>query len=148
MNGGSDQTYSGDLSARQAWDLLNETPDATLIDVRTRAEWSYVGTVDLSVLGKDAVLLEWQSFPDRQVNPEFVDTLLAELSRRGVGADEPLLFLCRSGVRSAAAARAVTAAGRDRCYNIAGGFEGGLDADRHRGRLRGWKAENLPWVQS
>ena len=148
MNGGSGRAYAGDLSARQAWDLLTRTPDATLIDVRTRAEWSYVGIVDLSVLGKEIVFLEWQSFPDGQLNREFVDTLMAELSRRAVGADAPLLFVCRSGVRSAAAAGAVAAAGRDHCYNVAGGFEGGLDADRHRGRLGGWKVENLPWVQS
>lgn len=148
MKGGSGQGYSGDLSPREAWDLLTRTRNATLIDVRTRAEWLYVGIVDLSVLGKEVVFLEWQSFPDGQLNSDFVDTLLAELSRRGVEADAPLLFLCRSGVRSAAAARAVTATGRSHCYNVASGFEGTLDADRHRGRLGGWKAEKLPWVQS
>ena len=148
MNGGSGQDYSGELSAREAWDLLTKTPDATLIDVRTRAEWNFVGLVDLSPIGKEVVLLEWQGFPSGQVDPNFANTLVAELSRRGVGPDAPLLFLCRSGGRSAAAARAVTASGRDHCYNVAAGFEGDLDADRHRGRRGGWKAENLPWVQS
>jgi len=148
MNEGGGRGYSGDLSAREAWNLLAEVPNATLIDVRTLAEWSFVGVVDLSPLGKEPVLLEWQSFPSKQPNPDFVPTLLAELSRRQIGDDAPLLFLCRSGGRSAAAAHTVTAAGRGHCYNVAGGFEGDLDADRHRGRLGGWKAETLPWIQS
>lgn len=148
MNGGSGQAYRGDLSARQAWDLLKSQEDATLIDVRTHAEWSYVGVADLSELGKEVVFLEWVSFPGGQHNLDFVDTLSAELSRRGVDREAPLLFICRSGSRSAAAAHAMTAAGRDNCFNVASGFEGTLDADRHRGRISGWKAERLPWVQS
>jgi rhodanese-related sulfurtransferase len=148
MNGGIGQDYSGDVSAREAWDLLAKTQDATLIDVRTRAEWSFVGIPELTDLGKDVVFVEWQTFPERALNPGFVDALSAELSRRNIGPDAPLLFLCRSGGRSASAARAVTAAGRDHCYNVAGGFEGGLDGERHRGRMSGWKAQNLPWVQT
>jgi len=148
MNGGTGQDYSGDVSAREAWDVLTKTRNATLIDVRTRAEWSFVGIPDLTELGKDVVCIEWQTFPHRELNPDFIDTLLTELSRRDIGPDAPLLFMCRSGGRSAAAARAVAAAGRDHCYNVAGGFEGGLNGERHRGGLSGWKAQNLPWVQT
>ena len=142
------QDYSGDVTAREAWDLLKTSQDATLVDVRTRAEWSFVGVPDLTDLGKEVVFIEWQSFPERERNPQFVDALTAELKRRGVDPDAPLLFICRSGGRSASAARAVTASGRGQCYNVAGGFEGGLDGERHRGRRSGWKAENLPWVQT
>jgi rhodanese-related sulfurtransferase len=79
-----------------------------------------------------------------QVDPDFV-TKLAD--RVGSGRDVPLLMLCRSGVRSAAAARAMTAAGYRLCFNVAGGFEGGLDDAGHRGNAIGWKADGLPWSQ-
>ena len=77
------------------------------------------------------------------VNPNFS----AELANRGVTPDQTTLFICRSGNRSAAAAIAMTAKGFTRCYNVAEGFEGPLDADKHRGTLGGWKARGLPWVQ-
>ena len=70
------------------------------------------------------------------------------LERRGHGAEAPLFFLCRSGGRSAAAARAAAQAGLGRCYNIVDGFEGPTDSSRHRGQVAGWKASDLPWVQS
>ena len=136
--------YAGDVSAQAAWQRLATLPGATLVDVRTRAEWSYVGVVDLSSIGKEPVLLEWQSWPSMAIDPEFV----ARLRQHGSATSGPLLFLCRSGVRSAAAARAATAAGLGPCFNVADGFEGPLDAGRRRGTSRGWKASGLPWVQS
>jgi rhodanese-related sulfurtransferase len=61
--------------------------------------------------------------------------------------ERPVLFLCRSGVRSAAAAEAAARAGYAHAYNVTEGFEGPLDADGHRG-VSGWKAAGLPWRQS
>ncbi|HZF36618.1 MAG TPA: rhodanese-like domain-containing protein, partial [Candidatus Angelobacter sp.] len=61
--------------------------------------------------------------------------------------EAPIFFLCRSGARSRAAAMAMTQAGYARCYNIANGFEGNHDAERHRGKAAGWKADGLPWTQ-
>jgi len=119
-----------------------------LIDVRTRAEWAYVGIVDLSAIGKETLLVEWQSYPTMAVNADFAEVLAAELDRRGVGRETALYFLCRSGARSLAAANALAEAGYDRCFNISGGFEGPLDEGRHRGSVDGWKAAGLPWVQS
>ena len=75
---------------------------AVLIDVRTRAEWNYVGLPDLDTLAKKPALLEWQVFPSMQPNPEFVAALSGALPDK----EAPLLFLCRSGARSAAAAKA------------------------------------------
>ena len=139
--------YSGDVSARQAWDALSQTSNAVLVDVRSRAEWTFVGVVDLRSLKKEPVLVEWQVFPGMAVNTAFVSEVSAELQRRGVGKDAELYFLCRSGGRSRSAAEAMTAAGFVACYNVAGGFEGDVDDQHHRGQLVGWKAQNLPWAQ-
>jgi rhodanese-related sulfurtransferase len=137
--------YAGDLSAAEAWALLQSDPRARLVDVRTTAEWNFVGLPDLSSVGRDVGLVEWQVFPTMQVNPSFVAQ-----TEEAVGADKdaPVLFLCRSGARSRSAAVALTRAGYARAYNIAGGFEGDLDGERHRGHRNGWKAAGLPWKQT
>ena len=136
--------YAGDVAPTVAWKILSERKDATLIDVRTRAEWNFVGLPDLTGIGKTPSLLEWQVFPSMQPNPEFVATLAGAVADTSA----PLLFLCRSGARSAAAAKAMTAAGYSTCLNVADGFEGPLDAQAKRGAAGGWKAEGLPWRQS
>ncbi len=138
--------YAGDVSAGEAWRVLSENPQAILVDVRTRAEWSFVGLVDLAAAGKEPLLAEWQVFPAMTPNPSFVSDVVGALGAERKS--EPVLFLCRSGARSKAAAIALTGEGFTRCYNIDGGFEGNLDADRHRGRSNGWKASGLPWIQS
>jgi rhodanese-related sulfurtransferase len=115
-----------------------------LIDVRTRAEWNYVGLPDLSTLEKEPALIEWQVFPSMQPNADFVAALSSTVADRSA----PLLFLCRSGVRSAAAAKAMSAAGYSTCLNVSDGFEGPLDADAKRGAAGGWKAAGLPWRQT
>ena len=136
--------YTGDVTAATAWKILSENKDAVLIDVRTRAEWNYVGLPELAPIGKQPALLEWQVFPSMQPNPEFVSTLGSAYADK----ETPLLFLCRSGARSAAAAKAMSAAGYSTCLNVADGFEGPLDANGKRGSAAGWKATGLPWRQS
>jgi rhodanese-related sulfurtransferase len=140
--------YAGDLSAREAYELLESKDNAVLVDVRTKAEWSYVGVPDLSGLGKQTILLEWQEFPTMKVNSDFVAALDKVLREQAAGPDAPVLFLCRSGARSRAAAIAMTEAGHTQCFNIANGFEGPLDDKSQRGNLDGWKAQGLPWAQS
>ena len=143
-----DQTYAGDISADQAYEMLAKDQGATLIDVRTEPEWRFVGAPDLSAVDKTVVYLHWQVYPSMLTLPNFVETLTAELRARGVTESDPLLFLCRSGARSRAAAIAMTAAGWKSSYNIADGFEGSLDSARHRGAAGGWKARRLPWTQT
>ncbi|WP_224405835.1 rhodanese-like domain-containing protein [Afifella sp. IM 167] len=138
--------YQGDVLPEDAWRALQE--NAVMIDVRTRAEWTFVGLPDLSSLGGRLVLAEWLSFPDNQTDPAFVDKLSGALDEAKVDKGTPLYFLCRSGVRSAFAAAAMSAAGFAPCFNVAGGFEGERDALGHRGHLNGWKAAGLPWSQS
>lgn len=136
-------SYAGDIAPSEAWKMLSQDKAARLVDVRTRPEWSFVGVPDLSGLGKQTLFLSWQDYPAMQINPAFV----ADLARTIPDRAAPLLFLCRSGARSKAAAMALTAAGYARCYNVSEGFEGNLDGERHRGRIGGWKAAGLPWVQ-
>lgn len=136
--------YTGDVAPQTAFKILSENKDAVLIDVRTRPEWNYVGLPELGSIGKKPALLEWQVFPSMQPNPDFVTALSGAVADKAA----PLLFLCRSGARSAAAAKAMTVAGYSTCLNISDGFEGPLDAQAKRGSAGGWKAAGLPWRQS
>jgi rhodanese-related sulfurtransferase len=144
----SRSSYAGDLLSPDAYRLLADDAHAMLIDVRTQAEWAYVGKPDLSGLGRSAFFLEWQSFPSMQVDEGFSGRLSAMLADHEVKRAAPLLFICRSGVRSRAAAVAMTSAGWGPCFNVSDGFEGPLDAGRHRGVVGGWKAVGLPWAQT
>lgn len=145
--GSCDSIHIEDVSAQEAWARLSAEAGSVLIDVRTRAEWVFVGLPDLSNLGKQVVRVEWQSYPDNQIDPAFAERLSSFLSTAGVGKDEELLFICRSGSRSRMAAEAIMGQGYTRCRNVADGFEGPLDTQGHRGTLAGWKAAGLPWVQ-
>ena len=140
--------YAGDVNAIDAWDDLVASPKAALVDVRTAAEWAYVGIPVLSSIGKATAMVEWDEFPSGRLVPEFLRRLKAELDKQGVGPNDPIYFICRSGNRSRQAAIAATAAGFGRAFNVAYGFEGRLDAERHRGTGESWKGAGLPWVQS
>jgi rhodanese-related sulfurtransferase len=137
-------SYAGDITPEQAWKLLSDNPQAVLVDVRTDAEWCFVGMPDLSSLGRDVVYIEWNR-ADGQRNENF----LAELSEQVTADadDRPVVFLCRSGNRSISAAEAATEAGIAPSYNVLDGFEGHLDDAGHRGGS-GWRAIGLPWKQS
>ena len=135
--------YAGDISAAEAWERLKADPKAQLVDVRTMAEWNFVGLPDLSALGRQVHCVEWQGFPTGARNPGFVIEASQALSDKKA----PVLLLCRSGARSRAAAIALTEAGFRQAFNIAGGFEGDIDQEGHRGNREGWKAANLPWRQ-
>ncbi len=98
-----------------------------------------------------AVHVPWQEYPDWRADPDFVAKVARSLEtlRPGSAPDEvPLLAMCRSGKRSAAAARALEAAGYRHVYNIMEGFEGDRDAERHRGTINGWRFHGLPWEQT
>jgi len=132
-----------DVSPRAAYQALAEDTDAVLVDVRTDAEWNFVGVPDLSEVGKQVVLIPWQVYPTMQVNGAFAE----HLRRAGASPMSKLYFICRSGARSLAAGQAAQAAGFPNAFNVADGFEGPVDADGHRGGVAGWKADGLPWRQ-
>lgn len=140
----------GEIDPAEAWRILSSDPGARLVDVRTRAEWGFVGVPDVGDLGQRPLFVEWASFPNMSVNPAFAEEVEEAL---GPGEPGPILFLCRSGARSMQAAYAVAAHYAHKgmsvtCLNIAEGFEGDLDASGHRGGHNGWKARGLAWRQS
>ena len=129
-------TYAGDLTPAEAHDMLMADPSAVLVDVRTAAEWTFVGRPVVD----GARFVEWTSWPTGAPNPAFVQD-----AGDGLDPDTPIVLLCRSGVRSVTAAHELTAAGHTAVYNVLEGFEGDHDANGHR--QGGWKGADLPWTQ-
>ena len=132
-----DVPYAGALEPAEAWALLQHDAAARLVDVRSRAEWEFVGRVP------DAIEIEWKSWPGMVPNGDFLAALAGQVDRTA-----PLLFLCRSGGRSHDAAAAATAAGFAACYNVLQGFEGDRNDNAQRNTVGGWRAAGLPWSQS
>ena len=132
--------YKADLTPEDTFERLNRNQNSVIIDVRTQPEWAFVGVPAVERL----LRISWQEYPAMQVNEQFA----SQVAEAGVPKDAEIYCLCRSGARSAAAATALTVAGFESCYNIAGGFEGDKDAEGHRGKVNGWKHAGLPWVQS
>lgn len=126
--------YAGDVPAELAWQWL-QAGEAVLVDVRTDAEREWVGKVP------GAVAVAWKQWPGMAVNQNFD----AEL-RAAVPEGKKVVLLCRSGVRSVAAAQRAAGLGVE-AYNILEGFEGEVDANGQRGQLGGWRKRGLPWHQ-
>ncbi len=148
--GTGDSPLVGEVDPAEAWRILETEKSARLIDVRTRAEWSFVGIPDTGELAHTPLFIEWSRFPDMSRNPAFVAEVEEALGSDNPG---PLLFICRSGARSLQAAMAVAGHFARKgtpvnCLNVAEGFEGDLDASGHRGDHNGWKARGLAWRQS
>lgn len=127
--------YAGTIYACEAWSLF-EAGDALLVDVRTAEERKFVGHVP------GTLHVAWMRGLKLTRNPRF----LSELARKTTK-DKIVLFICRSGKRSAAAAEAATAAGYVNAFNVQAGFEGDLDERQQRGNNGGWRSCGLPWVQ-
>jgi rhodanese-related sulfurtransferase len=138
-------SYAGDITPLEAWKLLSDNPHAVLVDVRTEAEWRFVGVPDLSSLGREVVYIEWNA-SDGTRNETFADELKERVPPAAGDEERPVVFLCRSGNRSIGASEVATAMGIAPSYNILDGFEGQLDANGHRGET-GWRALGLPWKQ-
>ena len=128
-------SYAGALLPAEAHKLMQA--GAKLVDVRTKPELLYVGKVPGSLT------VEWQTYPGNRENPEFLAELAAAVPK-----DTPVMFLCRSGVRSHSAAEAATRAGWRAAYNVLEGFEGNKDGEQHRNTVGGWRKAGLPWTQS
>jgi len=128
--------YEGALTPKEAYELWQLAPNAMLVDVRTKAEWDWVGRVP------KAIEIEWQGYPGGTPNAHFVQTL-----KHSVTTESLLMFMCRSGARSNAAAKAATEAGFPDCYNVLEGFEGDKDANGQRNSVGGWRFHGLPWTQ-
>lgn len=129
------QGYAGDVSPQLAWNWLS-SGQAVLVDVRSDAEREWVGFVP------GAVPLAWKQWPGMAMNPLFDEGLKA-----AAPAGSKVVLLCRSGVRSIAAAKRAAELGIE-AYNVLEGFEGDADADAHRGHKGGWRFRGLPWRQN
>ena len=120
----------------EAAEILQSAPGATLVDVRTRPEWDWVGTIP------GAVRIEWNTYPQGQQNPNFISELKQQVDPESI-----IMFICRSGARSHAAAIAATNAGFRDSYNVLEGFQGDKDDSGQRDKIGGWRKAGLPWVQ-
>jgi rhodanese-related sulfurtransferase len=127
--------YAGEVTPEEAYQLASQGA-ARIVDVRTRFEAEYVGRIE------GTPLIEWKALGAAAPNPQFLDQLAA-LDLKGT----KVLFLCRSGVRSHAAAKAAAEVGYHEAFNILEGFEGDLDDQKHRGSQAGWRHRGLPWIQ-
>lgn len=134
-------SYAGNVSPTEAFQLLSDDPATVLVDVRTPAEWSYVGLPDLTGIGKQVVTASWHP---HQTHGE----LKQALTTAGIEPSDQVLFICRSGQRSQNAATLATQAGYSNSYNVSEGFEGHLDKNGQRGHTSGWKFDGLPWRQT
>lgn len=137
------------INAQDAFELLKNDQNSVLVDVRTFEEFNFVGFVNATPFNNRMVLLPWQLSPTMAENPEFAPALENSLKKlfSDKSKDAKVLFLCRTGGRSNAAANYAENLGYKNCYNVTAGFEGELDAKEQRGKVNGWKAENLPWRQ-
>ncbi|UEM23566.1 rhodanese-like domain-containing protein [Skermanella mucosa] len=131
------------VQPKDVWEALKTDPSAKLVDVRTTPEWSFVGQPDMSSIGKAPVRIQWQVYPGMEVEADFIHKLRVE----GVEPEDKVYFLCRSGVRSTAAAKLAAQHGYTQVFNIEDGFEGPKDEQGHRGTVAGWKRSGLPWSQ-
>ena len=129
-----------EVNPKQAWNILREKPSAILLDVRSKVEFDYVGHPI------DAVHVPLQEAPDWQTDPDFVQKVIERLGESS--RDITILTICRSGKRSMLAAQLLEAQGYTHTANIAEGFEGDLDENRHRGNVNGWRFHGLPWEQT
>ena len=128
--------YRGALTPAEAHEIWRNVPGAKLVDVRTRAEWDYVGRIP------GAVEIELLAYPGNRPNSGFVAELDGKADKSA-----PVLFICRSGGRSHTAAMLATQAGYAASYNVLEGFEGDRDAQGHRNTVGGWRVAGLPWAQ-
>lgn len=139
-----------EIDPLQAWNLLQTKANSALIDVRTFAEFDFVGIADLTKINKQPILLPLKHYPEMKSDNQFSDKLIPILqdifpNHQSNAID--LLFICRSGARSFEAASIMANLGYN-CYNVSKGFEGDVNQNYHRGQTNGWKAQNLPWRQN
>ena len=128
------------LNPKQTFQFLKEHPNALFVDVRATMEYLFVGHP------ASAIHIPWIDEPDWKINPQFV-TQVRKAILGGASGAAPVVLICRSGVRSLEAGKALIEAGIAEVYNVAEGFEGALDDTHHRSSVGGWRFHGLPWEQ-
>jgi len=136
-------SYKRNLLPKMAVEKLQNNPQALFVDVRSKAEFKYVGYPE------NSILIPWIDDPDWEPNPEaFSDTVMQELDSRENLSDTEIILICRSGFRSNEALKSLENKGFTQVSHVASGFEGDLDENDHRGNLNGWRHDGMPWSQS
>ena len=135
--------YKRNLLPKMAIERLQINPQALFVDVRSKAEYKYVG------FPENSILIPWIDDPDWEPNPEvFSDAVMQELDGRENLSDTEIILICRSGFRSNEALKCLENKGFTQVSHVASGFEGDLDENDHRGNLNGWRHDGMPWSQS
>ena len=136
-------SYKRNLLPKMAVERLQNNPQALFVDVRSKAEFKYVGYPE------NSILIPWIDDPDWEPNPEaFSDVVMQELDGRENLSDTEIILICRSGFRSNEALKCLENKGFTQVSHVASGFEGDLDENDHRGNLNGWRHDGMPWSQS
>ena len=138
-----EMSYKRNLLPKMAIERLQNNPQALFVDVRSKAEFKYVG------FPENSILIPWIDDPDWEPNPEaFSDAVMQELDGRENLSDTEIILICRSGFRSNEALKCLENKGFTQVSHVASGFEGDLDENDHRGNLNGWRHDGMPWSQS
>jgi len=138
-----EMSYKRNLLPKMAVERLQNNPQALFVDVRSKAEYKYVGYPE------NSILIPWIDDPDWEPNPEaFSDAVMQELDGRENLSDTEIILICRSGFRSNEALKCLENKGFTQVSHVASGFEGDLDENDHRGNLNGWRHDGMPWSQS
>jgi rhodanese-related sulfurtransferase len=112
-------------------------PGVHLVDVRTEAEFAFVGH-PVGAVNVPLMRFDPKTY-GMAPNPKFLEEIRARFSP-----DDTLLMICRSGSRSGKAAKLLAEAGYRKSFNVMEGVEGDPDADGHR-TVNGWKVRGLPY---
>jgi rhodanese-related sulfurtransferase len=135
----------GSLNPQQAWQMLQDDPQAVLVDIRSTMEYLFVG----HPVG--AVHVAWIDEPEWTVNPKFVKEIRKLMLGGAVCTEDqgcaPVILICRSGKRSLEAGKSLLDSGFKQVYHIDEGFEGERDENHHRSTSGGWRFHDLPWEQ-
>ena len=138
-----EMSYKRNLLPKMAVERLQNNPQALFVDVRSKAEYKYVG------FPENSILIPWIDDPDWEPNPEaFSDSVMQELDGRENLLNTEIILICRSGYRSNDALKCLENKGFTQVSHVASGFEGDLDENDHRGNLNGWRHDGMPWSQS
>ena len=138
-----EMSYKRNLLPKMAVEKLQDNPQALFVDVRSKAEYKYVG------FPENSILIPWIDDPDWEPNAEaFSDSVMQELDGRENLLNTEIILICRSGFRSNEALKCLENKGFTQVSHVASGFEGDLDENDHRGNLNGWRHDGMPWSQS
>jgi rhodanese-related sulfurtransferase len=145
------------IDSKQVYNQLTSNKNAFLIDVRTQEEFDWVGNVCDSYFCNKQILHTWKNVANPMQSSQFSNILteiILNKSKSLCATQEQamqhlqLYFICRSGGRSGLSVVHLTNLGWQQCFNVLNGFEGDLNDQHQRGKINGWKFNNLPWRQS